>query len=77
MADEQIRPAVVDLETLGKMRADALRTARELTEQIRLRIIEEVANGGKEATLARRAGVDRMTVRTWLGKGPNAKGTAA
>lgn len=54
---------------LGRLRADARERAQalsnELGETIRQAINAKVLN---ESTAARAAGVDRMTVRAWIGK---------
>jgi hypothetical protein len=55
---------------LGEQRKRLRGDLSDLNEQIRQRVLSEHAGGhGKsEAQLAREAGVDRMTIRKWLGK---------
>jgi DNA invertase Pin-like site-specific DNA recombinase len=57
--------AIMDkLDKLGAQIA-AGRDARERAKQL---VPEAIAAGIPEADIARRLGVDRMTVRNWLGK---------
>ncbi|MGW4476831.1 hypothetical protein ACWENQ_44870 [Nonomuraea sp. NPDC004354] len=63
----------VDLEQLGRARVAARQAEREATEMLHagvLRRAEQMAAEGEvnESALAREAGVDRMTIRSWLGK---------
>jgi DNA-binding CsgD family transcriptional regulator len=58
----------VDLAVLGRARYDALRTADEATATLRAAVLREAELGRAEAWIAREAGIDRMTVRKWLGK---------
>lgn len=58
------------LAELGQQRRQLRGDLTTLNELIRQRVLSEHAGGhGKsEAQLSREAGVDRMTVRKWLGK---------
>lgn len=53
---------------LARRRAAARTNLAKVTEQVRAAVLEELAAGQPEAAVARRAGVDRMTVRRWAGK---------
>lgn len=52
--------------------ARKLRTARKAAEDAyeaaRVTALEEIASGTPQAVVARELGVNRMTVRKWLGK---------
>jgi site-specific recombinase XerC len=66
---EMIKPReIVDLSYLSRLRNELITDLKEVTEQIRQAVLWHIARGEKEARVARAAGVDRMTVRRWLGK---------
>lgn len=57
------------LDELGARRAALRRELATLTEAIRVRVIDGIAAGElNESEAHRRAQVDRMIVRKWLGK---------
>lgn len=58
----------VNLAPLARARRDALQAAEEATSVLRAAVLREAEKGRAEAEIARQAGVDRMTVRKWLGK---------
>lgn len=58
-----------ELEKLGAERARLKQAEQEVTGKLRATIHRAAARGLAEADIARRANVDRMTVRKWLGKG--------
>jgi DNA-binding NarL/FixJ family response regulator len=58
----------VDLEKLGRERADARRIFNEKTQILQAAVLRALEDGRAEAEVARAAGVDRMTVRSWAGK---------
>jgi hypothetical protein len=58
----------IDLTKLGKGLADARELVRERTEILKAAVHRAHEDGRAEAEIARQAGVDRMTVRSWLGK---------
>jgi hypothetical protein len=60
----------VDLGALGRARADAKATFDEATALLRAGVVRAVEEGRAETEIAATAGVDRMTVRAWAGKGP-------
>jgi DNA-directed RNA polymerase specialized sigma24 family protein len=58
----------VDLAALGRELREARRVLREKTRITRAGVLRAAEEGWPEAEIARQAGVDRMTVRKWLGK---------
>lgn len=58
----------IDLAQYGKELADARRVVEEKTAILRAAVHRAAEVGRAEAEIARTAGVDRMTVRKWLGK---------
>lgn len=70
----RIHPPVFDadvaaeLAKLGQERADLKRAEREVTNKLRATVLRAAERSFAEADIARRASVDRMTVRKWLGK---------
>lgn len=58
----------VDLEALGHTRRQAKEALDEATAVLRAGVLRAVEAGRAEAEVSRAAGVDRMTVRSWLGK---------
>ncbi|MGK5737231.1 hypothetical protein [Micromonospora sp. URMC 103] len=67
----RVHPPVgsVDLAKLGRERAEAKRVFDEKTAILRAGVLRALEEGRAEAEVARTAGVDRMTVRKWAGKG--------
>lgn len=69
-----LAPATVEADHADVLRDAALiwRTARDaeidLRQQLAAAIVTAVQDGMSESEAARLAGVDRMTVRSWLGK---------
>lgn len=59
---------MADLEVLGRERAEAVSMLAEKTAALRVVVLEALAAGESEVSVARRASVDRMTVREWAGK---------
>lgn len=70
----RIHPPVEDMDVaaelarLGEQRATLKRQERETTEQLKATVLRAAERDFAEADIARRANIDRMTVRTWLGK---------
>lgn len=58
----------VDLADLGHRRREARAALDTATEALRAGVLRALEGGMPEAEAARRAGVDRMTVRKWQGK---------
>lgn len=58
----------VDLAKLGRDRADASVVLAERTSILRAAVLRALEAGDSEVSVARTAGVDRMTVREWAGK---------
>ncbi|MCW2765686.1 MAG: hypothetical protein JWO11_1645 [Nocardioides sp.] len=58
----------IDLSALGRDRADAKRVLDEKTAILRAGVLRALEENRAEAEVARQAGVDRMTVRSWAGK---------
>jgi hypothetical protein len=58
----------VDLAALGRVREEKQRELAEATAILRAGVLRALEDGRAEAEVARTAGVDRMTVRTWAGK---------
>jgi DNA invertase Pin-like site-specific DNA recombinase len=58
----------IALERAGRNLAGARAKVDEALEAARIAALEAVANGVSEAAVARHLEVNRMTVRTWLGK---------
>lgn len=59
----------VGLHSLADRRRGARAVLDDVTQQLQAAVIHAVnAEGRAEAEVARDAGVDRMTVRSWLGK---------
>lgn len=58
----------VDLEALGRTRRLAKEALDEAAAVLRAGVLRALEEGRAEAEVARAAGVDRMTVRTWAGK---------
>lgn len=57
-----------DLSSVGRDRRAALAAAADSTERLKAAAVSAIDDGRSEAEVARQAGVDRMTVRAWLGK---------
>ncbi|MDP9850407.1 hypothetical protein [Streptosporangium lutulentum] len=63
-----------ELPTFGRFRTAAIRAEREATSLLRARVhrraeeMQEKEGTVNESALTREAGVDRMTIRGWLGK---------
>lgn len=57
-----------ELETLGQERKRLRSAEREVTARLRATSIRAHEHEFAEADIARRANIDRMTVRDWLGK---------
>lgn len=79
--DDFVREAVIDhvsgeelsWDELAEARADAEEATRDALAAIRGRVVLSVRGQGvSERAAAERAGVDRMTVRAWLGKSTGA-----
>lgn len=76
---EAHRPAGVpvslptDLADLAEVRAKLQGRLATVMVAIQAEVLRRLAAGEPEAALARQAGVDRMTVRTWAGKGRHKK----
>ena len=70
----RIHPPVFDMDLaaelskLGRERADLKQAEREVTAKLRATVLRAAEHSFAEADIARRANVDRMTVRKWLGK---------
>lgn len=70
----RIHPPTVDMDVatelakLGAQRRDLRAAEREATAKLRAMVLRAAARGFAEADIARRADVDRMTVRKWVGK---------
>lgn len=66
----QVYPPVgaVDLTALGEARRAAKEAFDETTAVLRAGVLRALEAGRAEAEVARAAGVDRMTVRSWAGK---------
>ena len=70
----RIHPPVFDVDVaeelakLGQKRAELKRAEREVTAKLRATVLRAAERSFAEADIARRADVDRMTVRKWLGK---------
>lgn len=70
----RIHPPVFDtdiateLAKLGRQRAELKQAEREVTAKLRATVLRAAEHSFAEADIARRADVDRMTVRKWLGK---------
>lgn len=58
----------VDLATLGGARIRAKLACDEATAVLRAGVLRAVEEGRSEVEIARTAQVDRMTVRSWIGK---------
>lgn len=58
----------VDLAALGRRRAETRRAYEDATAVLRAAVLRALEEGRAEAEVARTAGVDRMTVRSWAGK---------
>ncbi|MDF2969264.1 MAG: hypothetical protein K0Q93_3042 [Nocardioidaceae bacterium] len=58
----------IDLARYGRELAAARREVEEATAIVRAAVIRAAEQGRAEAEIARTAGVDRMTVRKWVGK---------
>jgi hypothetical protein len=58
----------LDLEALGRDRAKAKAAYDEATAALRAGVLRALEAGRHEAEVARTAGLNRMTVRTWAGK---------
>jgi hypothetical protein len=57
-----------DLAKAGRKLRLARKAADDAYEAARLVALEKIADGVPEAVVARELGVNRMTVRKWLGK---------
>jgi DNA invertase Pin-like site-specific DNA recombinase len=57
-----------DLAAIGRRRARARANLDRVTEEAKEAAREAFAEGVSESELARLLQVDRMTIRTWLGK---------
>lgn len=70
----RIHPPVFDVDVadelarLGKERAELKRAEQEVTAKLRATVLRAGERNFADADIARRANVDRMTVRKWLGK---------
>ena len=70
----RIHPPVVNMDVadelakLGREREKARDAEREATAKLRAMVLRASERNFAEADIARRANVDRMTVRKWLGK---------
>jgi DNA-directed RNA polymerase specialized sigma24 family protein len=66
----KVHPPVgsIDLARFGEDRKAAQRVLDEKTSILRAAVNRASEEGRAEAEIARQAGVDRMTVRSWLGK---------
>jgi len=58
------------LDRAAKSHQAAKAKAEQARDHLRDLVREHAALGESEVSLASRAGVNRLTVRTWLGKGP-------
>lgn len=69
----QVYPPVgsVDLHALGEARRKAKEEYEEANAILRAGVLRALEEGRAEAEVARTAGVDRQTVRSWAGKGPS------
>lgn len=56
------------LRAAARRRAKAVDRLTEVTDELRTLVVQAVAAGTSEAAAARLAQVDRMTIRSWLGK---------
>lgn len=56
------------LRAAASRRAKAVDKLTEVTDELRTLVVQAVAAGTSEAAAARLAQVDRMTIRSWLGK---------
>lgn len=56
------------LRAAARRRAKAVDKLTEVTDELRALVVQAVAAGTSEAAAARLAQVDRMTIRSWLGK---------
>lgn len=56
------------LRAAARRRAKAVDRLTEVTDELRALVVQAVAAGTSEAAAARLAQVDRMTIRSWLGK---------
>lgn len=57
-----------NLERAGRKLRSAREAADDALEAARLVVLAEIANGVTESEAARTLGVDRMTIRKWVGK---------
>lgn len=57
-----------NLERAGRNLRSARKAEQDAYEQARLAAIAAVADGVPEAVAARELGVNRMTIRKWMGK---------
>lgn len=57
-----------ELERAGRKLRSARKAEQDAYEQARVAAIAAIADGVPEAVAARELGVNRMTVRKWLGK---------
>lgn len=57
-----------DLERAGRKLRSARKAADDAYETARLAALAAIADGVPEAVAARELGVNRMTIRKWLGK---------
>lgn len=70
----RIHPPVFDVDVanelakLGAEREELRKAEREVTAKLRATVLRASERSFAEADIARRAGIDRMTVRKWLGK---------
>lgn len=69
----QVYPPVgsVDLRALGEARRKAREAYEEANAVLRAGVLRALEEGRSEVEIASTAGVDRMTVRAWAGKGPS------
>lgn len=58
----------VELAKLGREREELRNAEREVTAKLRATVLRASEHSFAEADIPRRANVDRMTVRKWLGK---------
>lgn len=64
----KMQALVSEMRELGKARRAAIEAGREITDMARAGVHRLTENGISETQAAEIVGVDRMTVRKWLGK---------
>lgn len=61
---------MTDMESLAERRRKLRAELVEVNKALRIEVVKaKAATGATEVDLARDSGVDRMTIRSWLGKG--------